>query len=69
MSAEQLRKLFHVLHWIDRDHLEAAGVIAINSAGGSDWHRFNQDIGTSVLKLPTDRLDRLAALITLRGEA
>lgn len=66
MSAEQFRDIFHVLHNIDQNDLEAAGVITIGANGGSDWTRFNKDIGTFVLKLRQENLEALFDLVRSR---
>lgn len=63
MDAIELRKLFSVLHWSDRDELERNGVIQSGSAGDKEWHRFNYDLTTFVLKLPADRLAGLVDLV------
>jgi hypothetical protein len=62
-SADQFRDVFHVLHNIDKADLEAAGVITRGAVGGSDWTRFNNDIGTFVLKLRQENLEALFELV------
>lgn len=69
MNAEQFRDIFHVLHNIDKADLEAAGVITIGAIGGSDWARFNNDIGTFVLKLRQENLEALFDLVRRRMPA
>ncbi len=64
MNADQFRDVFYVLHNIDKSDLEAAGVITPGAIGGSDWPRFNSDLTTFVLKLPEDRVAKLAALVS-----
>jgi hypothetical protein len=68
MTPIEFRRMFETLHNMDLDTLETAGVIAPNARGGSDWTRFNNDLTTFVLKLPADRLERLAALASNNGE-
>ena len=67
MNERQFRNLFAILHSIDKDELEKAGVINPNAVGGSDWTRFNDDIGTFVLKLPADRRQALLDLCERRN--
>jgi hypothetical protein len=66
MNAEQFRDIFYVLHNIDKADLEAAGVITIGANGGSDWNRFNSDIGTFVIKLRQENLEALWRLVQSR---
>ncbi|MGX5827397.1 hypothetical protein [Mesorhizobium sp. 43Arga] len=68
MSALSFREVFSIIHNLDLSDLEQAGVINPGTDGGSDWRRFNNDIGTFVLKLPSDRLDKLVGLIEARRE-
>lgn len=63
MDATELRNLFSVLHWTDRNELERNGLIQTGSAGDKEWHRFNYDLTTFVLKLPADRLACLVDLV------
>lgn len=63
VKANDLRELFLILHYIDKSELEAFGVIAHNAVGGSDWRRFNADIGTFVLKLNPANREALCVLI------
>lgn len=65
-SATRFRAMFDVLHNMDLDDLERAGIIKPNADGGSDWIRFNKNLTTFVLKLPPDRLDALAKLVESR---
>ncbi len=65
MNADQFRDIFYVLHNIDKSDLEAAGVITPNW-GGADWTRFNNDIGTFVLKLRQEPLEALFELVRSR---
>jgi hypothetical protein len=67
MNADQFRDIFHVLHNIDKSDLEAAGVITPGAIGGSDWTRFNNDIGTFVLKLRQEPLEALFELVRSRS--
>jgi hypothetical protein len=66
MNAHGFREVFAVIHNLDKSDLEGAGVIRENQIGGSDWHRFNSDFGTFVLKLPSERLEKLLTLIEAR---
>lgn len=66
MNAEQFRDIFYVLHNIDQSDLEAAGVITIGAKGGSDWTRFNNDVGTFVIKLRQENLEALWRLVQKR---
>ncbi|GGA55147.1 hypothetical protein [Pelagibacterium lentulum] len=63
MDARQFRNTFAILHNLDKQELEDASVLIPDANGGSDWSRFTNGIGTFVLKLPTDRLEKLYALI------
>lgn len=63
MNGPQFRTMFSILHNIDLDTLEQAGVITPGAKGGSDWTRFNNDLTTFVLKLPEDRVAKLASLV------
>lgn len=63
MNATKFRTLFEILHNVDLDALEQAGVVTPGAKGGSDWKRFNSDLTTFVLKLPADRLAKLAAMV------
>ena len=66
MNADQFRDIFYVLHNIDKMDLVAAGVIRQDARGGSDWTRFNNDIGTFVIKLPQEALEALFELVRSR---
>ena len=66
MNALSFREVFSIVHNLDLSDLEQAGVITPGANGGSDWTRFNNDFGTFVLKLPSDRLDKLVGLIEAR---
>jgi hypothetical protein len=68
MTAAEFRRMFGTLHDMGLSELEEAGVITPGAKGGSDWTRFNNDLTTFVLKLPADRLEKLAALATNYGE-
>jgi len=64
MSAAFLKRLAYAVMNINAWDLEDAGIITKDAKGGSDWTRFNRDIMTFILKLPPERLERLAALLT-----
>jgi len=66
MAPDTFKAIFATLHNLDLSELEEAGVINSGANGGSDWTRFNKDIGTFVLKLPQPRLERLVALVESR---
>ncbi|TPK59066.1 MULTISPECIES: hypothetical protein [unclassified Mesorhizobium] len=66
MTPLSFREVFVIIHNLDLSDLEQAGVIKPGANGGSDWKRFNNDIGTFVLKLPSERLDKLVGLIEAR---
>lgn len=63
MDAQHFRRMFEVLHNMDRWTLEAAGIISLGPDGGSDWVRFNNDLTTFVLKLDAERVEKLVALV------
>lgn len=69
MHPAALREQFAILHNLNLWDLENADIITPGAKGGSDWKRFNNDLTTFVLKLPPDRLARLAALIESRSRA
>jgi hypothetical protein len=69
MNADQFRDVFYVLLNIDLSDLEAAGVITPGAKGGSDWTRFNNDIGTFVIKLRQEPLEALFELVRSRMPA
>lgn len=63
MDPARFRLMFHVLHNIALWDLEEAGVITPGAKGGSDWKRFNTDLTSFVLKLPSERLEKLWRLV------
>ncbi|TPM39337.1 hypothetical protein FJ951_26890 [Mesorhizobium sp. B2-2-3] len=63
MNSLSFREVFVIIHNLDLSDLEQAGVINPGTNGGTDWRRFNSDFGTFVLKLPSERLDKLVGLI------
>jgi len=67
MTPKSFRTMFAVLHNLDLDQLEKAGVITPGAKGGSDWNRFNGDLTTFVLKLPEDRVNKLLELVKAEG--
>jgi hypothetical protein len=69
MNAEQFRDIFHVLHNIDMADLQAAGIINTGMGGAMAWSRFNNDIGTFVLKLRQENLEALFELVRSRMAA
>lgn len=66
LNGRTLRNIAAILHNIDKDELEKAGIITPGAVGGSDWERFNRDVGTFILKLPDDRREALAEMISHR---
>jgi hypothetical protein len=64
MTPAQLKDFAYAMSNMDRATLERSGVMKPGQVGGSDWKRFNSDPMTFILKLPTDRLERLAIVIT-----
>ncbi len=63
MTPKQFRTIFMILHNTGLFELEEAGVIIRGANGDKDWTRFNSDLTTFILKLPEDRLAKLAALV------
>lgn len=64
MTGNELRDVAHILLNIGRDELEQDGVINLGQVGGSDWKRFDEQPLMFILKLPPDRLAKLAAMVT-----
>jgi hypothetical protein len=62
VTPKQFRTLFMVLHNMDLDTLVDGGVILDRT--GTNWTRFNSDLTSFVLKLPDDRLAKLATLVS-----
>jgi hypothetical protein len=69
MSPKSFRTLFAVLHNLNLDQLEKAGVITKGAKGGSDWKRFNDDLTTFILKLRQENLEALFDLVRRRMPA
>jgi hypothetical protein len=68
MTAADLLHLAYRMCNFSAHDLIKAGVLIADAAGnpaigGSDWTRLNNDPMTFIIKLPRDRLDKLAALI------
>jgi hypothetical protein len=63
MTPRQIKGFAFVMANLDRDTLEQEGVLTPGQVGGSDWKRFNDDPLTFILKLPADRLEKLARVI------
>jgi hypothetical protein len=68
LTGDQLHELAARMLWLDFDTLADAGVLTRRpdgkpSKGGSDWTRFNADPLVFIAKLPTDRRNKLAALL------
>lgn len=66
MDAAKFHNACRIMLNIDLDELEKAGVITPGANGGSDWKRFNEDPLIFMIKLPTERFNRLWALIEAR---
>ncbi len=64
ISGKDLREIARIMLNIDRDQLEQDGIIKPGQVGGSDWKRFSNEPLMFILKLPPDRLDKLAALVS-----
>ncbi len=64
MTAAELYRLASVWANISRDMLVHAGVIDEGASGGSSWKRFNDDPIVFILKLPANRLEALAKLLS-----
>lgn len=68
MTAADLVHLAYRMCNFNAHDLIAAGVLVADAngdpaVGGSDWTRFDNDPMTFIIKLPKDRLDKLAVLI------
>jgi len=68
MTAADLRHIAYRMCNFDADQLIKSGVLRADAngkpaVGGSDWTRYNNDPLTFIIKLPDDRLDKLAELI------
>ena len=68
MSAADLRHIAYSMCNFEAYQLIKAGVLVADAkgnpaVGGSDWTRYNNDPLTFIIKLPDDRLVKLAALI------
>jgi hypothetical protein len=68
MTAADLRHLAYRMCNFSAHQLVAAGILLADSkgnpaVGGSDWTRFSNDPLTFIIKLPTERLEKLALLI------
>lgn len=64
MTPAELKSLAYTWSNTSRDDLEQAGVMKRGQVGGSDWKRFNDDPMTFILKLPADKLELLAKVLT-----
>jgi hypothetical protein len=64
MTPTELKSL--AFNWSNtpRDALEDAGIMKRGQVGGSDWKRFNDDPMMFILKLPSDKLEALAKVLT-----
>jgi len=68
MTPLNLLHTMRVLHNMDRQDLEHAGIIREGPAGNDLWTRFNDNLTTFVLKLSVPNLVALAALIERKLE-
>jgi len=66
MTPQQILDFAYAWSNVERDELEKAGVMLPKQTGGSDWLRFNDDPMTFILKLPPDKLEKLAGVINER---
>jgi hypothetical protein len=71
MNAAKFREAIHILLNFSFDELADAGVLnrwpdGTPAEGGSDWKRFNDDLGFFILKLPDDRLEALWKMVEAR---
>ncbi|PQV58769.1 hypothetical protein LX70_00582 [Defluviimonas denitrificans] len=66
MTRERFLNAAKILLNIDKDELEAAGVLTPGAVGGSDWTRFNDEPLIFLVKLPDDRYARLWQMIEAR---
>ena len=69
MTAAALREMaYRWCNWSAYDLIKAGVLVADSkgepAVGGSDWERFNTDPWTFIIKLPDDRLEKLASLLT-----
>ena len=69
MTAAALREMaYRMCNWSAYDLIKAGVLVADSkgepAVGGSDWKRFNADPWTFIIKLPDDRLDKLADLVS-----
>lgn len=69
MTGSELREIAAKMLNFDFDDLADAGVLTRKadgtpSVGGSDWRRYNDDPLTFICKLPTERRDALAAMLS-----
>lgn len=69
LAGRDLREIAAKMANLGFDDLADAGVLRRGSdgkpsLGGSDWHRFNTDPLMFILKLPDDRRDILAAMVS-----
>ena len=68
MTAAELTHMAYRMCNFSAHDLIKAGVLVADSngnpaVGGSDWTRYDNDPLTFIIKLPKERLDRLATLI------
>lgn len=64
LTGRDLREIAAKMANLDLEELEQSGVIITSGSGGSDWHRFNTDPLMFILKLPSNRLDILASMVS-----
>jgi hypothetical protein len=64
MTPADLKNFAYVMLNLDRDTLEQAGIMKPGQVGGGDWRRFNDEPMIFILKLPADKLEILAKIIT-----
>lgn len=64
ITATQLRDLAFFLSSTSKWELEKAGVIAGGPSGDTAWKRFNNDFDVFVIKLPQQKRNVLAGMIS-----
>lgn len=63
MNRNYLEMMAYFYANTDRAKLEAAELIPSGKAGDTAWKRFNHDFDIFILKLPSEKQERLAGMI------
>ena len=63
-TGRELREIAAKMLNIDKQQLEDAGVIKLNTRGGSDWNRFNDEPLMFICKLGDEQLEALASMVS-----